>query len=415
MRKGFLGFIAFLVGATTVAAQPPGNPATATPIAVHSEPGAALGDFSGSALSGVPTPGGPPGCFWVNAEYLLWFIKDGHVPPLVSVGPASSGAILGRGATSVFGPGSDIDGSIRSGGRFTAGRWLDEDQTWGLEAGYFFLGSSGKNFSLAGDGSPGSPAIGRPFFNPIPGAEDAEIVAFPGVVAGRVGVSTSSFLQGAEANVLCNLCCGCNYRVDALAGLSYFNLSERVRVTENLAVLPGVAVIGGTHFDIFDSFQAHNHFYGGQVGARTELRWGRLYTDLLARVASGVVTETVDVSGATRSTAPTGVATTQPGGFLALPTNIGHHTRNQFAVLPEGRLAVGYQVTESLRAWIGYTFLYCSNVVRPGDQIDRVVNPTLLPTTGGAGVALPPARPAFSFHDSDFWAQGVSFGVELRF
>jgi hypothetical protein len=342
-------------------------------------------------------------------------MKNGHVPPLVSVGPASSGAILGRGATTVFGPDSDLVGSVRSGARFTAGLWLNEEQTWGLEGSYFFLPSSNKNFSLGGDGSPGSLAIGRPFFNPIRMAEDAEAVAFPRVLSGVVGVSTSNFLQGAGANVVCNLCCGCNYRVDALAGFQYLNLDERVTVTENLAVLPGVPLIGGTHFDIFDRFQTNNHFYGGQLGARAEYRWGGLYTQMTGQVALGTTTESVDILGATRTTTPAGVVTTQPGGLLALPTNIGHVTKNQLAVLPQGSVVVGYQVTCSLRAWVGYTFLYCSNVVRPGDQIDRVVNPTRLPTSSGTVTPLPPDRPAFSFHDSDFSAQGMTLGLELRF
>ena len=428
MRKGFLWLTVLLLGGETARAQQPAGPGT--PVA---GPASAGSPASASCVAGPvtapdssawtvtvscntpSTPCGPPGRFWVNAEYLLWYIKDGHVPPLVSVGPASSGAILDRGATSVFGPGSNINGSARSGARFAAGLWLDEDQTIGLEGSYFFLPSTGKNFSLAGDGRPGSPAIGRPFFNPITMAQDAEAVAFPGVLAGRVGVSTSSFLQGAAANVLCNLCCGCNYRVDALAGFTYFDLNERVTVTENLSVLPGVPVIGGTQFAIFDRFQAHNQFYGGQIGARGELRRGALFTTFTGTVAAGDVSESVDVNGATRTTAPGGAVTTRPGGLLALPTNMGHHTRDQFALLPQGSLTVGYQVTTYLRAWVGYTFLYCSNVVRPGDQIDRVVNPTLLPISSGPGFALPPSRPAFAFHDSDFWAQGATFGLELRF
>src|SRR5262249_32309198 len=144
-----------------------------------SGPGAPIGDFTGPPMSGAPAgapdPCGPPGRFWVNAEHLLWFIREGRVPPLVSVGPVASGAILVRGASVVFGPGSDLDNPTRPGGRFAAGLWLNEEQTWGIEAGYFFLGHSGKDFSLAGTGAPGTSVIGRPFFNPITGAEDAAV------------------------------------------------------------------------------------------------------------------------------------------------------------------------------------------------------------------------------------------------
>jgi hypothetical protein len=37
---------------------------------------------------------GPPGRFWVSGEYLLWWIKDARLPPLVTTGPANPAQIL---------------------------------------------------------------------------------------------------------------------------------------------------------------------------------------------------------------------------------------------------------------------------------------------------------------------------------
>jgi hypothetical protein len=85
-----------------------------------------------------------------------------------------------------------------------------------------------------------SAVIGRPFFNVITGAEDAELVSAPGVLTGAVGVNLSSRLQGAELNGVCNLCCGCRGRVDLLAGFRYLELNEGLGITENLLVAPGV-------------------------------------------------------------------------------------------------------------------------------------------------------------------------------
>jgi hypothetical protein len=61
---------------------------------------------------------------------------------------------------------------------------------------------------------------------------------------------------------------------------------------------------------------------------------------------------------------------------------------------------------------VGYSLIYWSRVVRPGDQIDLDVNPDYLPpaTTPVTG----PARPRFVFRESDFWAQGLSVGGDLR-
>src|SRR5262249_24527877 len=150
---------------------------------------------------------GPSERFWVRAEYLLWWIKDGNVPPLVSSGPPQSGAILGRpGVTTLLGGGIDQDSF--SGARITAGLWLDCERTIGLEGGVSFLGTHAADFTLPGTGAPGSPALGRPFFNPLTGAEDSQLVSLPGQVSGSVRASLATELGGAEVNGLCNVCCG---------------------------------------------------------------------------------------------------------------------------------------------------------------------------------------------------------------
>jgi hypothetical protein len=120
----------------------------------------------------------------------------------------------------------------------------------------------------------------------------------------------------------------------------------------------------------------------------------------------------VEINGSTTVTVPGFAPVTSPGGLLALSTNSGSHTRDVFAVIPEARVQLAYQVGPHLGVHAGYSFLYCSRVVRAGDQIDLVVNPALLPPP------LPgafPQRPAFRFEGSSVWAQGIDLGMELRF
>jgi len=119
----------------------------------------------------------------------------------------------------------------------------------------------------------------------------------------------------------------------------------------------------------------------------------------------------VTISGTTVFTSPGGAPVTQQGGLLALPTNIGTYSRDQFSVIPQIGFNVGRQLTNNFRVFVGYTFMYWSNVVRPGDQIDPVINPTQLPTAAGPGTLVGPARPAFAFHESSLWAQGVNVGM----
>jgi hypothetical protein len=55
-------------------------------------------------------------------------------------------------------------------------------------------------------------------------------------------------------------------------------------------------------------------------------------------------------------------------------------------------------------------------VVRPGDQINQVVDTRALPTSASfvPGFTATTA-PIVPFHRSDFWAQGISFGVGIEF
>ena len=62
------------------------------------------------------------------------------------------------------------------------------------------------------------------------------------------------------------------------------------------------------------------------------------------------------------------------GGVLTQTSNIGRYYRNPFAVVPEVTISLGVQFAPWLRGTIGYNILYWSNVARPGNQIDLVVD-----------------------------------------
>src|SRR5205823_14007027 len=124
-----------------------------------------------------------------------------------------------------------------------------------------------------------------------------------------------------------------------------------------------------------DHFEAQNRFYGPQFGMQSELRLGNLFLNGTAKCAVGAMNQTVNIAGALAVVTPGGgLADTQ--GVYALPTNIGHHTRTVFGVIPELNGNVGYDLTQNIRAYVGYTFLWLDNVVRPGTNIDHAINPT---------------------------------------
>ena len=56
-------------------------------------------------------------------------------------------------------------------------------------------------------------------------------------------------------------------------------------------------------------------------------------------------------------------------------------------MVPEVGINLGFQLTNNLKIYGGYSFLYWTNIVRPGDQIDTTVNPNLVPTSSTFGTA----------------------------
>ena len=441
MRKGILiSACGLLVAAGSALAEPPSpvtrayldksvNPAAGVMASLAEEPGVPA-EGVGAPAPGHPDhittpdacngngcatcrePCGPPGRFWVSAEYLLWWIKDERLPPLVTAGPAGTTGVLGSPGTTVIFGGSDLNHEEFSGGRFAAGFWLDDCQTVGVEADFFFLAPRSSNFFVGG--GTGGPIIARPIINALTGEETSEFVSSP-LVSGNIQVHSRSELFGAEVNGICNLCCCCTHRLDLLGGFRYLQLEEKLDITEDLTLAPTVPTFGGSHISVRDHFETQNRFYGGQLGVRGEWWRGRAFVNVRGEVTLGETHESIDIRGVTTLTPPGGTTTTVPGGILALPSNSGHFTRDEFSVVPEVGINVGYQVTNHLRAYVGYTFLYWSDVVRPGDQIDRTINLTQVPSTGGSGVLVGPARPAVLFKTTDFWAQGINLGLEFRF
>ena len=129
-----------------------------------------------------------------------------------------------------------------------------------------------------------------------------------------------------------------------------------------------------------------------------------------AKVALGTTQEMINSNGVT--IIPGG--TSSNAGIFSSFSNSGRFTRSQFSVLPEVGASIGWQYTENLRFTLGYNIMYWSRVVRPGNQIDGVINPNQVPALGGTALASPP-RPLIPFTASDFWAQGITLGVELRY
>ena len=365
---------------------------------------------------------GLPSHGWVSVEYLNWFQNGMETPALVTTSPANTAQNLAGvlpNATTLYGGDNNILDDRMSGTRVRFGWWFANNPNLGVEGEYLGFGEQSESFDRQ---SNGTTILARPFYNAVTGLDDSELVSFPGTVSGRVRTTATSKLDGAAVRFRRLLCCssGCGFspltcgpvpsqsRIDATLGWRYYQLKESLGIQEDLTSLrtsaPGSFIIN-------DNFRTRNQFNGAEIGVNWAGRRGYWSLDMLMRLGLGNTRQEVVINGTTQAT-QNGVTTTSNGGLLAQRTNSGTFTRNQFGVVPELGATLGYQFTQRMRLTAGYSFIYWSNVVRPGDQIDTTVNPNLLPPENPTQTAF--LNPRFAFRESDYWVQGLSLGGEYR-
>ncbi len=348
----------------------------------------------------------PDGClennrWWVQGEYLLWRVHDSTPVEIV-------GLFNGTGTN----PTTGLDSTnARSGFRVTAGLWFDETHCGGFEASFLFLDQK-RGFSATGTQDVGLAGIvgipPRVLVNlPVDTPPDLD----PGDLLTSITTGTSYFrLWGIEANFRRTVWWIGGLSFDVLAGFRNMNMDETVTLGGDFTFTepnPDETTAGPedgrtVHMSTVDTLQTHNQFYGGQVGASFCWHFYRLTLDGTAKFAVGGMAQQITSGGQTNVDAgliepSIGApfvlrpAATLPGGLLS-STPMTTTNRNRISVLPELRADLGYQVTPNFRVFIGYNFIWWTNVAVVGDQ-------TSMSTTG----------------TRDIWFQGLDFGVQLRF
>jgi hypothetical protein len=434
MRRNILWAIAVVSAGTALAQAQQGPPAGAVVTLPTSIPNGATptNPTLGNPVFGAPITQDcfrscdPPLRAWISADYLLWWTKSGPLnTPLVTTGSQSDippGA-LGQPGTRVLYGDQAIGYGTLSGIRLNAGfalnNWLD------LEGGYFALQTGVNRFS-AGSNAAGSPLITRPFFNNQLGVEDSLATSDPnpavGPWAGSTSVSSHSELQGWELNLATRTQINDRLTAGLIGGFRAMSLNEDLIIRDHVTPLTtGILNVETTTVNPpssitdFDSFTTRNSFYGGQIGGRLDWQNNNWFIGVLGKVALGVTQQIVSIDGATSLLTPGAPTATVPGGVLALPSNMGNHYRSAFSVVPEAGLTLGWNISPNIKATVGYTFIYWTNVARPGAQIDSNLNPAHIPSDQVFGNGMGGNRPTFSFHESDYWAQGINFGLQFKF
>jgi hypothetical protein len=367
--------------------------------------------------------GGP---LWFRGEFLMWWTKSADLPPLVTTSPAGTpqaqAGVLGQTGTSVLFGGEEVDLGVRPGARFTVGYWLSPCEDSGIEATYLFLGNKALNFNRTS--ANGVPILARPFFNVETGLQDALLVAFPNVaIDSHINVGLSNELQSLDLLSREAIFRQSGQRVDFLFGYRYSRFAERLAIDQAFTAGPGSQVLAeGTVVQASDVFGASNEFHGIELGIAAQTQYCRWSLEGLAKIALGGTRSRVAIDGATTITVPGETPVTTQGGLLAQPTNIGRFSQSTFSAIPELGLTLGCNITNRTKATFGYSLLYWSQVARPGDQIDRGqvagstnVNVNVNPSQFSGGQLTGVPSPQHRFITTDYWAQGLTLGLDCRF
>lgn len=354
---------------------------------------------------------------WSSYELLLWWSKAQPLPVLVTGSQGPAAPVPGGRDTLVLVGGSSLGEGVNTGFRFTMGWTLlnCDERRLGFEFSGLFLGTSVSSVTSADFGNRFE-AIARPYTDAATGA--ASLLPVSGSVGpGAVEIKTTTRVQGWEVNFLKPIVDAGEVTVSALAGYRYFLANEGLHATQVSLRVPAAGAPPNVLWGVYDQFDGRNNFHGGQIGLRLDGTTGRWLLNFQGKIAFGTNFQVVNIRGnssATTAALPVPAVQPFPAGFLAVPTNSGRAMQSSYAVLPEGRLNLGYRIFSSTHFFVGYDFLYLSDAVRPGDQVDLVVDPSRSPILN-AGAPLGPNRPRAMFNRSDFWVQGLVLGFDCRY
>lgn len=346
--------------------------------------------------------------FWGSLEYLAWGIRGDQLPALAIQGPfdPNSGFV----SPTVVSP-SQMNNDVLSGARGQIGMWFTADQGIGMDASLFGLEQASDTAIFQ---SYNAPALGRPFFNTQANADFAQLVAAPDLLGGSFKIQEITQFYGGDMNIRYGLIRGKYWTLDALTGFKYLSLRDRLSMEENLYLYAASdrfpAGTAGSGITVLDQFSTQNNFYGGQIGGVLGLHLNKWSFDSTLKLAVGTNQVHSHILGNTVVTAPNGAVTNYTGGLLGQQSNIGSFNFSETSFVPEFGFAVGYNFNPNVKMMLGYNLIYWTNVARASGIVDTRVNPEQLPpstTTVG-----PPYR---QFNTTDFWAQGITLGLEIKY
>lgn len=257
---------------------------------------------------------------------------------------------------------SNLNPDWGGGFRVLAGKRIVD--CYAIEAGYFGLFGLTDNYSITSqDGMQ------------LPGDLGLAVNNF--FSANRVDIESTSYLQGAEANLVrCNCCCDPCRSIEWFTGFRYINFNDKLSITgydlQESSSLYGV--------------RAQNNLFGGQVGSRLRRCFGRFSVEgtgkagLFGNMAKQSSDAIVDFPN-----------------FVVRPATSASDC--QAAFVGDLNLSGIYQLNSVWGIRSGYNVMWLEGVALAPDQLDFTDTPT-------SGTSLA--------NNGGVFLHGVNFGLEGR-
>lgn len=342
---------------------------------------------------------------WLDLAYLFWWTRPGaRTPPVTTTGSLTGldPGTLNSPDTRVVLGGRDFKFGAASGLRATVGGWFAGSDL-GVEAGFFILERRADGRRITSDGSSPDPL---PLFTPftevgLPLGQAAVPIPItgPGLLA-SASLNETRRLYGTDINVITSLGGSDTFSTILLTGFRFLSLEDSLAYNTETQLLsnPGISL------RTLDQWKTQNRFFGWQIGGKFEYRSGQFFVNNVTKLALGSTCINTATEGSLLDTSgPT--PKFSPGGIFTNAANLGHGRFQRVAVVPDVQVNIGLVLLPNLRTYLGYNFLYWSSILEPGNMIDTRLDLA----------SQDPKVPVNLRNTSEFWAQGLSWGVEWQF
>ncbi len=318
--------------------------------------------------------------------------------------------------------GSGLEGLDRVGGRITLGMFLDSARDWSVELSYFQLETKGTQYTgiastqniqfttglnnLVTTVTPGTVTT-NPISNNV-----LTPVEFSADFTARIEGASSSKFFGFEANANNRYFTIGQTKVSGIYGLRYLDLTlnqslfQAISVTDDRYIIDAFTQLPTTATTFLaGNYEAHNQFYGAQVGARFDSDYGRFYINGFGKFAFGAMQQNLRTNESVVNTDIFIPESVYPSQTLTT------ENRTRLAFVLEGNLNAGFHLTENLSVFAGYNAMVMTRVAQ--------FTTNDAPASGNGKIALGSAAQPIPvsniFTEGRYYAQGLNLGLEFRY